>query len=69
MRVADLEKKTIDPDRWDEAPPLIRLMAQESSGEGIPTAIGHDEVTGWFILQTGQGPFVSFAERPDMVED
>jgi hypothetical protein len=38
-------------------------IIQQGYEEGFPTGVGHNKDIGWFVLQTGQGPFVAYSER------
>ena len=68
MKAMQLEKHLFLVDEWDnhELPEEARIIAEEGSGEGISTAIGWAEDTGFFVLMTGQGPFVAWMENKDV---
>ena len=61
-----LEEHLIPPDRWNSCTPQIpieaRRIANNAIAEGISTGIGWLEGTGFFILMTGQGPFIAWME-------
>ena len=59
----DLEKYLIPVDQWQDAPPDVRRMAEEGHKEGIPVGVGWCIERGWFILHTGQGPYIAWAQR------
>lgn len=59
----ELEKKMISFNHWNQAPEKIYNMAMESHKEGIPTGIAYDNELGWCIIQSGQGPYILFAEK------
>ena len=60
----DLEKSVIPPDRWDtEVPATVVKMARKCRGEGIPTGIAYSERRGWCIIESGQGPYIAWAEH------
>lgn len=58
-----LEQHLIEPDRWDrEVPPEVRIHGIEDEVVRYPTGYGRHPELGWFVLSTGQGPFVVWAE-------
>lgn len=59
-----LESFTIPTEQWSTAPPKAQEEAKESSSEGIPTAIAHHPEWGWFVLHSGQGPYIAWQEKP-----
>jgi hypothetical protein len=57
-----LEEHLVPPARWDvEVPPEVRLHGIEDEGS-YPVGYGRHPEKGWFVLGTGQGPFVIWAE-------
>lgn len=57
-----LEKHMIPPERWDlEVPPEVRLHGIEDE-RSHPTGYGRHPDKGWFVLGSGQGPFVIWSE-------
>jgi len=49
-----LEKYLIDPLRWEDDPSW--------SGNGPPIGLGKHPTKGWFVMCSGQGPFVAWSE-------
>ena len=56
----DLEKDLISPEDWHTAPKGVRLLAEDAKSSGS-TGIGKCYM-GWFVLGTGQGPFIIWRE-------
>jgi hypothetical protein len=46
-----------------DVPDECRKTALQCNSEGIPTAVGHTEETGWFVLCSGQGPMIAWIEK------
>lgn len=74
MTVYELERRMIPTEELDNTfqdgvPKCIEDALGQPWGEflkeGIPTGIGHTEETGWFILMSGQGPFIFWIEKED----
>ena len=62
MNIFELEKHLIPFTEWEEkVPKFVRDMVDLDDGQ--PTGIGYTEKTGWYILGTGQGPFVVWMEK------
>jgi hypothetical protein len=58
-----LEKHMIPPERWDrEVPPEVRVYGIEDEVVRYPVGYGRHPELGWFVISTGQGPFVVWAE-------
>ncbi len=60
--VYDLE--TLTQNLWRFAPEVLLSMAAESVRERIPTAIAigtYKQVKYWFMLHSGQGPYIAHA--------
>jgi len=57
----ELEQYLILPERYLEAPIEAQEMVLDSMGGG-PVGIAHHPVRGWFVLMSGQGPFVAWRE-------
>lgn len=58
----DLEEHCISPSEWSKAPKYVREEAELAEAERIPTAIGHRDDIGWFILHSGQGPYIAYQD-------
>lgn len=57
-----LEKHMISPELWDrEVPPVVRVEGINDEGF-YPTGYGRHPEHGWFVLSSGQGPFIIWAE-------
>lgn len=70
--VFELEKHMISPSEWSEKIPshVIEQLGVktaeeviEESKRGGPIGFGYTEETGWYILMSGQGPFVFWIEK------
>lgn len=59
----DSENDVIPTDQWYVAPQEVQDMANEASTEGIPAAIGKNDKLGWFILHSGQGPYIAWSQH------
>lgn len=69
INVYKLEKKLIPPNKWNEVPKqlieeALKQPLNEASKE-VPLGIGYTEETGWYILMSGQGPFIFWMENED----
>jgi len=70
MTVYELERHMIP---WDgNNPPEVPQIVIDALGEPLeqavksgPIGVGHTEETGWFILMSGQGPFIFWMEKED----
>jgi hypothetical protein len=68
LTASALEMQLIPPDKWEEkAPEHVYKMAMEYSTGG-PTGLGWNERIGWFMLGTGQGPYIAWMENPSCTE-
>jgi hypothetical protein len=68
FNIHELEKFLISPDDWhmyyDNMPQQCQKIVDSNKEElGGSTGIGYHVKTGWFILGTGQGPFLIFSEK------
>ncbi len=58
----------INPNRWqsfyNQMPKECKKIVDNPKEQGGPTGIGLSHSTGWFILGTGQGPFLIWSEKP-----
>ena len=62
MNVFKLEKYLIPPERWNgEVPNFVRDKINPE--DDSPIGFGYTKETGWFILGTGQGPFLIWKEK------
>lgn len=63
----ELEDHLIPPaewkDRYEEMPLECKKIVDDD--EDIPIGIGYKEGKGWFVLASGQGPFVVWQEWND----
>ena len=60
----DLEKNMLSYDD-PKIPEPVKARAEDPSLAGYPVGIGHRDDVGWFILGTGQGPYVIWLENED----
>lgn len=57
-----LERYLIRPDTWDrEVPGRVRVHGIDDEGKQ-PVGYGRHPEDGWFVLGTGQGPFILYAD-------
>lgn len=66
-----LEQYLIPPERWDrEVPGEVRVHGITDEVERYPIGYGRHPEDGWFLLGSGQGPFIIYAqwEQPAVVE-
>lgn len=73
LNIFDLERNGPIPfHEWDLHPNRIPLdiwnIIQENRKEGYPILIGLREDTGYYVLSSGQGPFVVWMEKPQQVD-
>jgi hypothetical protein len=67
IMVYELEKFAYPPERWSEVPQcVVDVLGKslEEASKEVPLSIGHTPETGWFILMSGQGPFIFWIENP-----
>lgn len=72
ISVYELERQMISSSEWDKIPQEAHEMFKEVLHESLedacksgPTGVGYTEETGWFILMSGQGPFIFWMENED----
>ena len=55
-----LERYLIPPDEWDDsgAPRAVMDIVTEETDAGVSAGIGYHPEKGWFVLESGQGPFI-----------
>lgn len=62
----ELEDHLIPPaewkDRYAEMPSECKKYVDHPDQEGVSIGIGYKEDKGWFVLVSGQGPFVEWQE-------
>jgi hypothetical protein len=62
-----LERDLISPEKWqqlyNEMPNECREIVDNHSFDDGPIGIGRNEIYGWFILASGQGPFLVWKEK------
>lgn len=66
--VYDLENHLLPKEIWDKAPRCVHDALGQPLNEAcaeVPIAIGRTTLTGWFILMSGQGPFIYWLEYED----
>lgn len=71
--VFELEKSLIPSENWNarykdmhpKCQDLVREMELDPFSQGGPIGIGFREDTGWFILCSGQGPFIHWIENDE----
>lgn len=70
VSVYELEKHLMPRSEWDSIPLEAHAMFREVLNESLEDAckcggvgVGHTEETGWFILMSGQGPFIAWMEH------
>jgi len=68
----DLIKRDKWHDRYDSMPPTIREVVDNFNNPdfdpfsyGCSVGIGHNDEVGWFLLGSGQGPFLLWADGDD----
>lgn len=66
-KVYEAEDYLIPPDRWDAFYDTMPVECQRIVDGPLaePLGIGYEYSVGWFILGSGQGPGVCWAENPD----
>lgn len=68
LSVYDLERLALPPERWHVIPRCVETAlgqsVEEASSE-VPLCVGHLEITGWFIVMSGQGPFIFWMEKEE----
>jgi hypothetical protein len=65
QQAMNLETHIITWGEWQtmDVPDECRKTALQCNSEGIPTAVGYTEETGWFVLCSGQGPMIAWIEK------
>jgi len=60
-----LEQYGIDPDQWEANPEwksILPVDVIEELSEPYPIMLGKHPTKGWFVLGTGQGPYIIWTE-------
>lgn len=57
LKIEYLESRLIQLNKYDEAgvPAEVKELVMKESANGVPTGVGHDATTGWFIIQNEAG--------------
>jgi hypothetical protein len=66
--VYELEHKILPEEEWGNIPQIVSDALGEpweEAAKSVPLGIGHTEETGWFIVMSGQGPFIFWMEKED----
>jgi len=66
--VYDLEKHALTEEILNKVSPCVHdALGQplEDACAEVPITVGHTTLTGWFILMSGQGPFIYWLEYED----
>lgn len=61
--------KIIDSKEWKhEVPVEVFKVAQDAHQERIPVLVGHHDDFGYYVLMSGQGPFIAYAENESLYD-
>ena len=67
MDIFELERNMISFKDWKKLVPehIYNEYLAPEVNEGCPIGCGYTKETGWFVIGSGQGPFLIFKEKSD----